>query len=325
MTTAQRSVQSADINSVVYTPWRAFIKGGPAITNGMPLYVEILRDRVVRLMAWAQSQPNATQFKTLLGRIQTTASSQDRIQRALSLLEECKALPKKSEIKDLLLDQVQDDLNIAFDESYLLHPKGLENIAPYFNDFVQGFNGLNTQGIKTHRTEAGMTAYYFIATTIAEHNRTKLQAIQPQVQDVNAKLAKEILDQQYVSLLSSANKDNAESVKTALETLAGEYQKIMRNATSIHLIRDLEASLKRCRETTAFMIFVANSTVAQEQLKAMQEKLPKPVKKEISSAFPDTVMLVIYSGLGCLVISAALLVYLIAKKTLQSWGTPIPK
>jgi hypothetical protein len=293
---------------ILYTRWRSIIQGDHQ--PGDEPYADILKKRVSLLSAWAQSQPNASQLKTLLGRVQEATAPNDRITRASGLLEISKSLDKNPAIRDLLVDQAQDDLNIAFDKIYVLNPNGMKDISGIFNAFVQGFDELNKQVFKP-RSEP--TKYYFIATTLTAQNTEKMK-------EIAVKGVKEIYDSEFVAIFERfAETDNTDELSKQLTELGEKYNKLLASSSvSVSDYVEIDKRIKECKQFAALIPILKMSPVAKEQFDEMRSNIIKAVKsrRSMNSNRTSIPMLFIYAISTILFFAGVVMLCLKTKKIL---------
>ncbi len=288
---------------ILYTTWRSIIQGNHS--PGDESYADIIKKRVNLLSAWAQSQPNASQLKTLLGRVQEETAPNDRVTRACSLLEIAKSLENPA-IRDLLVDQAQDDLNIAFDKIYLLNPNEVRDISGLFHAFVKGFNELNMQ-IRKPRSEA--TKYYFIATALTAKNTEKIQEIAVQG-------AKEIYDSEFVAIFERfAETNNIDESSKRLTELGRKYRSLLVfQSVSLSDRTEIGKSIQQCEQIAVLVPLLETSPVAREQFDVMRSKIAKAVRSRKSNE-ASIPILFIYAITAILIFALTTALFLKAKKS----------
>lgn len=292
---------------ILYTTWRSIIQGDHQPSDEP--YADILKKRVSLLSAWAQSQPNASQLKTLLGRVQEATAPNDRVTRASGLLEISKSLDKNPAIRDLLVDQAQDDLNIAFDKIYVLNPNGMKDISGTFNAFVQAFDELNKQVFKP-RSEP--TKYYFIATTLTVKNTEKMK-------EIAVKGVKEIYDSEFVAIFERfAETDNTDDLSKKLRELGEKYNKLLASSSVSDFV-EINKRIKECEQFATLMPILKMSPVAKKQFDEMRSNIIKAVKsrRSMNSNQTSIPMLFIYAISTILFFAGVAMLCLKTKKILK--------
>jgi hypothetical protein len=295
---ASAAVQKTN-DTLVHDTWRAFRRG--VNRPGDEPFAEIMKNRVKALYEWAESQPNRAYLNSLLGRVQDDIAPKDRVARACGLLELVKSL-ETTPIRDALIDQTQDDLNIAFDTVYVLNLHGLRDISGLFNEFVNGYNALNKQVFKDR---FHISKYYLISTTLTAQNTETMRTIEPLV-------AKESCDQLYITIFEAyaASNDTAK-LASSLSELATSYEQLLKSPSfPVSDQLALQDSIRECKKYAALISILENSPLAQKEFATLRAKINdlakdrRPMKSNNSS-----MELLLYAFAAFLLLAVIALIY----------------
>jgi hypothetical protein len=281
--------------TIIHATWRAWRQGISEPDDES--YAAIMMKRVTVLYEWAKSQPNAPYLNNLLGRVQDDIAPKDRVARACGLLEVVKSL-EKTPIRDALIDQTQDDLNIAFDQVYLLNPHGLRAISGLFNEFVNGYNALIKQVFKDR---LDLSKYYLISTTLTAQNAETMEQIGPLV-------AKESCDQLYITIFEAyAASNDTVQLASSLKELATSYEQVLTSSDFSPSDRlAIQERIRECKKYAALIPILNISPIARKEFAAMRARISELAKSRRPAKSNDSSMELLICALAAILLFAVI-------------------